>query len=155
MGEGLSPMGTCEQSEFGIESTMLSGFRPLAGRVNPARFGYMQAELVSRGIFAPTSVSSTSPLKLVPSGDRLKYVQEDIDLAQFGYWNTSWRPSYPRGGKPMCGTYLLLLQAPVEQMRVYVWRCTRFAAKQGYGAIDKSESFGSITLADMSDKNDG
>lgn len=155
MGEELSPTGTCEQSRYGSEGAMPTGFRPLAGHVNPGRFGYMQAELVNRGIFAPTSASSASPVKLVPSGDRLKYVREDADLAQFGYWNTSWRPSYPRGGKPRCGTYLLLLQAPVEPVRIYVWRCTRFAAKQGYGAIDKSESFGTVALADVSGENDG
>ncbi|WP_273432130.1 hypothetical protein [Chitinibacter tainanensis] len=155
MGEGLSPAGTCERSKSGAQSAVPEGFRPLAGRVNPRRFGYMQAELINRGIFAPTSAGSASPVKLVPSGDRLKYVREDADLAQFGYWNTSWRPSYPLGGKPRCGTYLLLLQAPVEPMRIYVWRCTRFAAKQGYGAMDKSESFGTIALADVSGENDG
>ncbi len=153
MGEGLSPTGTFEQSECSSESAVPTGFRPLAGQVNPGRFGYMQAELVNRSIFAPNSASSTSPLTTVPWGDRLKYVQEDVDLAQFGYWNTSWRPSHPRGGKPRCGTYLLLLQAPVEPVQIYVWRCTRFAAKQDYGAIDKSESFGTIALADVNGAN--
>lgn len=98
MGEGVSPMGTCEHNEYGFERSVPTGFRPLAGRVNPGRFGYMQAELVNRGIFAPTSASSASTLKLVSSGDRLKYCREDANRAHFGYWNTSWRPSYPRGG---------------------------------------------------------
>ena len=40
-------------------------------------------------------------------------------------------------------------------MMIYVWRCTRVAAKQGDGAVDKSGSFGTITLADVSDENDG
>lgn len=149
MGEGLSPTGTCEQSKFVPESIMPTSIRPLAGLVNPSRFGYMQAELVSRGIFAPTSLSNALPVNLVLSGGRLKYIRENVDLAQFGYWNTSWRPSYPLGGKPRCGTYLLLLQAPIEPVQIYVWRCTHFAAKQSYGAIDKSESCGAITLADV------
>lgn len=155
VGEGLSPTGTCEQSEYGLDSALPSGFRPLAGHVHPGRFGYMQAELVNRGIFAPTSACNASPVTMVPCGDRLKFVREGVDLAHFGYWNTSWRPSHPLGGKPRCGTYLLLLQAPIEPLRIYVWRCTRFATKQGYGAIEKSESFGTIAFAEVTGANDG
>lgn len=155
VGEGLSPTGTCEQSEYSLDSALPSGFRPLAGLVTPGRFGYMQAELVNRGIFAPTSTCNTSPVQMVPWGEGLKFVQEDVDLAHFGYWNTSWRPSHLLGGKPKCGTYLLLRRAPVEPLRIYVWRCTRFATKQSYGAIEKSESVGTIVFAEVNSVNSG
>ena len=155
VGEGLSPTGMYEQNEYYSQSAVPSGFQPLAGLVNPGRFGYMQAELVNRGIFAPTTAGSASPVKIEPMGNRLKYVQENADLAYFGYWNTSWRPSHPLGGKPRCGTYLLLLRAPVESLGIYVWRCTRFAARQSYGAIEKSESFGAIALAEVKGTTDG
>lgn len=133
------------------------GFRPLAGVALLGRFGYMQTDLVSRHIFAPVAPQGIMTISAQPSGDTVSFfMNPEVCLGRFGYWNVHWRPSYPRDLAPRVATYLLLNRDGLQQGSTektgglfYVWRCRRVGRRDvgrferhGVFAVGAAMSFG-------------
>jgi len=144
-GNGLEQFATCKYESKTINSWRSRGIRPLVGRVYPERFGYMQAELVNRGIFAPIPADITTDVVASNSNEILSYRHGGDALGVYGYWNISWRPSYFSDGSPQCGTYLLLTEGPSEKQGFYGWRCRRFV-REAQMSVTYLDSYGIVPL---------
>ncbi|MBD0704387.1 hypothetical protein [Pseudomonas sp. PSB1] len=146
---GLESSARCKYSERVTSSIRSVGFRPLAGCVNPGSFGYMQADIINRNIYAPIPLDRTVSVDVLPEGDVLKFQGEGVVLATFGYWNTNWQPSHLRDAGPRCGTYLIfdtavdtLEEQEPKSSLFYVWECRRFSRENDFGPVTHTDSFG-------------
>jgi hypothetical protein len=143
-GSGLLTECSLDYTNLITRKQRPDGFRPLAGEALLGRFGYMQTDLVSRHIFAPVARQGGMTISAQPSGDTLSFfMNPEVGLGRFGYWNVQWRPSYPRDLAPQVATYLLLHLEGLQQGATektghlfYAWRC-RGVGRRGVGRFER------------------
>lgn len=114
----------------------------LVGRLALSPYGYMQADVSSRGIWAPIPIQKSAVVTARPRDGRLEYAAKSHYLGQFGYWNSDWRPTHHRALGPRCGTFLELATEALTSIvghgrRVwYEWQAKRWVKPEwGEGTI--------------------
>lgn len=146
---GLETLARCEYFHEAASITAGTEARPLAGWIQPAQYGYMQADLINRHVFAPIPVDQATEVEVAPEGGTLIFRSGSFQLATFGYWNTKWRASHLRDAGPRCGTYLLLSadyefpqwgESPSHLF--YAWRCRRFTRESDFGSVRYTDTVG-------------
>jgi len=154
---GLQPSASCKFSERIASSSDSYGFQLLAESVTPSNYGYMQADVINRNIFAPVPFDRTEHVDALPEEDVLKFKGPEGYLGTFGYWNTNWQPSHLRKAGPRCGSYLILDIAADKLKRkdksknlFYIWECRRLSKESDFGPVTYSDSFGVVELASLS-----
>lgn len=126
-----------------------SGFRPLACRTHPSRYGYIQADLVSRGLFAPILHLQGTTVAAEPSGELLQFRADCLTLGHFAYWNTDWHPSHPKEIRPRLGAYLRLTTAGLAFLAgnskghlFYAWHCRHLSRASSYEQFTVTDTCG-------------
>lgn len=128
-----------------------SGFRPLACKTHPSRYGYIQADVVSRGLFAPILPIQGTTVAAEPSGELLQFRVDSLTLGHYGYWNTSWQPSHPKEIHPRLGTYLRLTAAGLAYLAgeskghlFYAWHSRHLSRASNYEQFTVTDTFGVV-----------
>ncbi len=110
---------------------------PVAGSLFRFRYGYLQTDIYSRGWYVP--LCTRSAVTAQPSSNKLKFVRDEIDLGETGYWNAGWAPCHPKDCGPFCGTYLILNKKHLPSFwdepptnYFYLWECKKIRREQSY-----------------------
>ncbi|MES2615681.1 MAG: hypothetical protein V4591_09725, partial [Bdellovibrionota bacterium] len=90
--------------------------QPLAAKVNPLIYPYLQHELLYRGIFVPVTTLHEKKIILTPNLKTgcLEFFIHNEKLGESGYWNENWNSFYPDISEPFFGTHMRLDNSKIK-----------------------------------------
>lgn len=136
--DGFSTVGWCEPDDSLSELASTGAMTiPVTGRVNPTRYGYLNTEVSSRGIYAPLQIIGDTVVEVSPLDTMLKYSINSVVVGTSQIWNMAWQPYHLRETGPHCGTCLALikenlplLMQNIPKEYLYLWELKRLSRQQ-------------------------
>jgi hypothetical protein len=149
--DGLSTVGWCEPDDS-LSELAESGAKtiPVTGRVYPTRHGYLNTEVILRGIYAPLQIIGDAVVEVTPLDTMLSYSINRVVVGSSQIWNMAWQPFHLLKTGPHCATcltlvkeHLPLLLRNIQKEYLYHWEVKRLSRKQEH------ESYTSESLVGM------
>ena len=151
--DGLSMAGWCEPDDS-LSKLANSGAKtiPVAGRAYPTRYGYLNTEVTSRGIYAPLQMIGDTVIEVSPLDTMLAYSMNKVVVGTSQIWNMEWQPYHLREIGPHCGICLMLIKdnLPLFQVRpkeyLYLWELKKLSRRQEHEPYSSESIFGIISM---------
>jgi len=130
-------------------------YEAITGRVFPSRYGYAQADLNIRGLYAPLPVDPDSVVSARPSNELLQFDSGSQFLGLSGYWTANWKPCFATGAKPRLGTYLIIsktflydvIESKKEGEIVFCWKTKSFHREHDFDSYQSIQQGGLIPIS--------